>query len=178
MVFERIRSSRFIQREMEIFVQLERRNEGGNIFGRDVCTCNYTLCPDAYTSSVNKILFSSRYMYPLASFEIFNVLFDRLRWQLIADHNERPSRITIIRRFLFLELVGMMPREAINLSFALPIFFHLDILNTEKNIPISKQKKSTTCVSFQRKRLMIDQRIWKILSCYRRVNFVSSSSYL
>ena len=32
-------------------------------------------------------------------------LFNHLRWQLIADHNEWPNRIQLIRRFLF-ELVG------------------------------------------------------------------------
>ena len=40
-----------------------------------------------------------------APFPPFLALFNRSRWQLIADHNERPNRTTIIRRFLF-QLVG------------------------------------------------------------------------
>ena len=59
-----------------------------------------------------------------------------MRWQLIADHNERPNRITIIRRFLF-ELVGIsLDRnysEVINLLFVLP-GLHLNILETDENI--------------------------------------------
>ena len=64
--------------------------------------------------------------------------FNPLRWQLIADHNERPC--TTIRRFLFLlelvrrDIVTISPdrnySEVINLSFVLP-GLHLNI----KNIP-------------------------------------------
>ena len=77
--------------------------------------------------------------------------------KLTADHNEWPYTVT--RRFLsllntsarhrWIEMIGT------NLSLVLPILFHLNIFNTEKNILQFWDKKFSTCVarSFQRKRL-------------------------
>ena len=71
-------------------------------------------------------------LHSIVTSEVTSLL-DQLRWQLIADHNERPNTpYTIIRRFLS-ELVGTIALdrnywEVINLLSISPILFYVNIL--------------------------------------------------
>ena len=77
-----------------------------------------------------------------------------LRWQLIADLNERPNRTEWFVAFFLNSSVWCHfdnnSWEVINLSFVLPILFYLNILETERTLQFW-DKKSSTCV---RKRLI------------------------
>ena len=60
-----------------------------------------------------------------------------LRWQLIADHNERPKPYATIRRFLF-ELVGMLSLD--RNYWEVRNLLYLNIVETEKILQFYEKK--------------------------------------
>ena len=90
-----------------------------------------------------------------------------LRWQLIADHNERPN--SIHNKFVFsLNSSTEITEKCTNLLSILP-GLHLNILKTEKILQ-SWDKRFSTCVTrrSQRKRL---RWLWSAIRGSSEVNF-------
>ena len=86
---------------------------------------------------------------------VYNGKFNRLRWQLIADHNEWPNRITISYCRL-----DRNYWEVINLLFVfVTVLFYLNILKTVKMLQFwNKTILDVRRASFQRKRLREGER--------------------